>query len=130
MLAFRYLSFIFICDLEARVSGFLRFNLCNSKAWGTPMCGTLIQRTTDLVLAPVKLKRTLNRKVYSRPTMEDLVVTRVCGNPHGLIRKYGLMCCRQCFRSNAKEIGFIKVNVWIIAEGLVSNCPTRFGFLH
>ncbi|KAJ8762600.1 hypothetical protein K2173_008039 [Erythroxylum novogranatense] len=28
--------------------------------------------------------------------------------PHGLIRKYGLMCCRQCFRSNAKEIGFIK----------------------
>ncbi|KAF5181172.1 40s ribosomal protein s29 [Thalictrum thalictroides] len=34
---------------------------------------------------------------------------RVCGNPHGLIRKYGLMCCRQCFRSNAKEIGFIKV---------------------
>ncbi|BBH09677.1 Ribosomal protein S14p/S29e family protein [Prunus dulcis] len=36
---------------------------------------------------------------------------RVCGNPHGLIRKYGLMCCRQCFRSNAKEIGFIKNNV-------------------
>ncbi|KAM1088864.1 hypothetical protein ACFX19_016919 [Malus domestica] len=34
---------------------------------------------------------------------------RVCGNPHGLIRKYALMCCRQCFRSNAKEIGFIKV---------------------
>ncbi|KAH7519313.1 small ribosomal subunit protein uS14z/uS14y/uS14x [Ziziphus jujuba] len=33
---------------------------------------------------------------------------RVCGNPHGLIRKYGIMCCRQCFRSNAKEIGFIK----------------------
>ncbi|KAI7979373.1 hypothetical protein LOK49_Contig369G00003 [Camellia lanceoleosa] len=29
----------------------------------------------------------------------------------GLIRKYGLMCCRQCFRSNAKEIGFIKVNL-------------------
>ncbi|KAM0902144.1 hypothetical protein ACQ4PT_019488 [Festuca glaucescens] len=36
-------------------------------------------------------------------------VCRVCGNSHGLIRKYGLMCCRQCFRSNAKEIGFIKV---------------------
>ncbi|CAG7885033.1 unnamed protein product [Brassica rapa] len=33
---------------------------------------------------------------------------RVCGNSHGLIRKYGLNCCRQCFRSNAKEIGFIK----------------------
>ncbi|CAF1711555.1 unnamed protein product [Brassica oleracea var. botrytis] len=36
---------------------------------------------------------------------------RVCGNSHGLIRKYGLNCCRQCFRSNAKEIGFIKVNI-------------------
>ena len=38
-----------------------------------------------------------------------VIDSRVCGNPHGLIRKYGLMCCRQCFRSNAKEIGFIKV---------------------
>ncbi|KAG8098353.1 hypothetical protein GUJ93_ZPchr0013g37113 [Zizania palustris] len=25
---------------------------------------------------------------------------------HGLIRKYGLMCCRQCSRSNAMDIGF------------------------
>ncbi|KAL0907593.1 hypothetical protein M5K25_022011 [Dendrobium thyrsiflorum] len=33
---------------------------------------------------------------------------RVCGNSHGLIRKYGLMCCRQSFRNNAKEISFIK----------------------
>ncbi|KAL5139962.1 40S ribosomal protein S29 [Glycine soja] len=39
---------------------------------------------------------------------------RVCGNPHGLIRKYGLMCCRQCFRSNAKEIGFIKVHLNVL----------------
>ncbi|BBG95173.1 Ribosomal protein S14p/S29e family protein [Prunus dulcis] len=46
--------------------------------------------------------------------VENLFVTldsRVCGNPHGLIRKYALMCCRQCFRSNAKEIGFIKIIV-------------------
>ncbi|KAL9289052.1 putative ribosomal protein S14 [Arabidopsis thaliana] len=39
------------------------------------------------------------------------LVIRVCGNSHGLIRKYSLNCCRQCFRSNAKEIGFIKVNM-------------------
>ncbi|KAL8209247.1 hypothetical protein R6Q57_008659, partial [Mikania cordata] len=39
------------------------------------------------------------------------IESRVCGNSHGLIRKYGLMCCRQCFHSNAKEIGFIKWNV-------------------
>ncbi|KAL3830046.1 hypothetical protein ACJIZ3_018848 [Penstemon smallii] len=38
---------------------------------------------------------------------------RVCGNPHGIIRKYALMCCRQCFRSNAKEIGFIKVSYFL-----------------
>ncbi|KAK3034512.1 hypothetical protein RJ639_032501 [Escallonia herrerae] len=36
---------------------------------------------------------------------------RVCGNSHGMIRKYGLMCCRQCFHSNAKQIGFIKKTV-------------------
>ncbi|RLM99531.1 hypothetical protein C2845_PM06G29710 [Panicum miliaceum] len=39
-------------------------------------------------------------------------VCRVCANPHGLIRKYGLMCCRQCFRSNAKDIGFIKLSLF------------------
>jgi len=33
---------------------------------------------------------------------------RVCGNPHGLIRKYGLNCCRQCFRTYSKDIGFVK----------------------
>ncbi|KAF3439703.1 hypothetical protein FNV43_RR17981 [Rhamnella rubrinervis] len=41
---------------------------------------------------------------------------RVCGNPHGIIRKYGLMCCRQCFRSNAKEIGFIKEKVSVAVK--------------
>ncbi|TYI99884.1 hypothetical protein E1A91_A13G048600v1 [Gossypium mustelinum] len=29
---------------------------------------------------------------------------RVCRNPHAIIRKYGLMCCRQCFRSNARKL--------------------------
>eukprot|EP00898_Chlorokybus_atmophyticus_P002814 jgi/Chlat1/3533/Chrsp23S08822 len=33
---------------------------------------------------------------------------RVCGNPHGLIRKYGINVCRQCFRMYAKDIGFVK----------------------
>ncbi|KAL5205889.1 hypothetical protein ABZP36_034098 [Zizania latifolia] len=42
------------------------------------------------------------------PSSTSLPLFRVCANPHGLIRKYGLMCCRQCFRSNAKDIGFIK----------------------
>ncbi|BBN11835.1 small subunit ribosomal protein S29e [Marchantia polymorpha subsp. ruderalis] len=33
---------------------------------------------------------------------------RVCGNGHGLIRKYGINTCRQCFRIYAKDIGFVK----------------------
>ncbi|XRB16887.1 ribosomal protein S29 [Pseudoscourfieldia marina] len=33
---------------------------------------------------------------------------RVCNNTHGLIRKYGLNICRQCFRQYAKDIGFVK----------------------
>ncbi|XP_005418131.1 40S ribosomal protein S29 [Geospiza fortis] len=35
---------------------------------------------------------------------------RVCSNRHGLIRKYGLNMCRQCFRQYAKDIGFIKLD--------------------
>ncbi|XP_061468614.1 small ribosomal subunit protein uS14-like [Rhineura floridana] len=35
---------------------------------------------------------------------------RVCSSRHGLIRKYGLNMCRQCFRQYAKDIGFIKLD--------------------
>ena len=33
---------------------------------------------------------------------------RACGNRWGLIRKYGINMCRQCFREYAKDIGFVK----------------------
>jgi len=33
---------------------------------------------------------------------------RHCGNRHGLIRKYGINICRQCFREKAQDIGFQK----------------------
>eukprot|EP00842_Homolaphlyctis_polyrhiza_P000062 jgi/Hompol1/1056/HPOL_001166-RA len=33
---------------------------------------------------------------------------RVCAHRAGLIRKYSLNICRQCFREYASEIGFIK----------------------
>ncbi|KAH0952299.1 hypothetical protein HN011_005338 [Eciton burchellii] len=36
---------------------------------------------------------------------------RACANRHGLIRKYGLNICRQCFREYAADIGFKKVNI-------------------
>jgi ribosomal protein S14 len=32
------------------------------------------------------------------------------GNGHGLIRKYDLNMCRQCFREKASDIGFVKVS--------------------
>jgi len=34
--------------------------------------------------------------------------SRVCANTKGLIRKYALDMCRQCFREYAKDIGFVK----------------------
>nr|CAD7430977.1 unnamed protein product [Timema monikensis] len=40
---------------------------------------------------------------------EVLVQSRACANGHGLIRKYGLNLCRQCFREYAGDIGFKKV---------------------
>ncbi|KAK6916347.1 Ribosomal protein S14 [Dillenia turbinata] len=52
--------------------------------------------------------------------MYDAFGIRVCGNPHAIIRKYGLMCCRQCFRSNAKEIGFIKLPQLFLSLYLLS----------
>lgn len=36
--------------------------------------------------------------------------SRVCQNGHGIIRKYGLDICRQCFRERAANIGFEKVS--------------------
>lgn len=37
--------------------------------------------------------------------------SRVCGNQHAIIRKYGLNVCRQCFRERAQLIGFEKVRL-------------------
>lgn len=42
---------------------------------------------------------------------KSTVCSRVCGNQWGIIRKYGLDICRQCFREYAKDIGFKKVRV-------------------
>ncbi|VDB93362.1 unnamed protein product [Peniophora sp. CBMAI 1063] len=33
---------------------------------------------------------------------------RVCAHQAGLIRKYGLDLCRQCFREKSAQIGFTK----------------------
>ncbi|GME44455.1 40s ribosomal protein s29 [Neofusicoccum parvum] len=36
---------------------------------------------------------------------------RVCTHKAGLIRKYGLNICRQCFREKSTDIGFVKVRI-------------------
>lgn len=33
---------------------------------------------------------------------------RICKNNKGMVRKYGIMLCRRCFKDNAQKIGFAK----------------------
>ncbi len=49
----------------------------------------------------------------SRPARNNAhrsgVYSRLCAHQAGLIRKYGLDLCRQCFREKSATIGFVKV---------------------
>ncbi|KAI7541104.1 hypothetical protein KC331_g8776 [Hortaea werneckii] len=47
---------------------------------------------------------------YSRPRTygKGSRNCRVCTHKAGLIRKYGLNICRQCFREKSTDIGFAK----------------------
>lgn len=48
---------------------------------------------------------------YNEPrTLTGHSFSRVCKHKAGLIRKYDLDLCRQCFREKAKDIGFHKVS--------------------
>lgn len=38
--------------------------------------------------------------------------SRLCAHQAGLIRKYGLDLCRQCFREKSAAIGFVKVRIF------------------
>ncbi|XP_050316120.1 40S ribosomal protein S29 isoform X1 [Anthonomus grandis grandis] len=48
---------------------------------------------------------------------------RACSNRHGLIRKYGLNLCRQCFREYANDIGFKKFYCWLVHRSKNSLIP-------
>ncbi|KAF8450034.1 ribosomal protein S14p/S29e-domain-containing protein [Kalaharituber pfeilii] len=52
---------------------------------------------------------------YSRPRTfgKGSRGCRVCTHKAGLIRKYGLNICRQCFREKSADIGFVKV-CWML----------------
>ncbi|KAF8349847.1 ribosomal protein S14 [Amanita rubescens] len=47
---------------------------------------------------------------YSRPRKfgKGSRGCRLCAHQAGLIRKYGLDLCRQCFREKSAAIGFVK----------------------
>jgi len=45
-------------------------------------------------------------KKFGRGANECLM----CGRKQGLVRRYNIMLCRQCFRENAPRIGFKKMN--------------------
>jgi len=54
--------------------------------------------------------------------------SRVCTHRAGLIRKYGLNICRQCFREKAQDIGFTKVEIRFISiEGADSSIVAQGG---
>ena len=54
-------------------------------------------------------------RLEERMALQEQLLTynyfsRVCTHKAGLIRKYGLNICRQCFREKASDIGFVKVS--------------------
>lgn len=78
--------------------------------------GTLVPAHTARVPAPGKLfYNSAWRGMYKLKLGgkdHELIFgnySRVCTHKAGLIRKYGLNICRQCFREKAADIGFVKV---------------------
>lgn len=55
---------------------------------------------------PLKSQANAHPKIYSKGGRG----CRQCNNPSGMIRKYGINMCRQCFRENATIMGFKKYN--------------------
>ena len=60
---------------------------------------------------PLKLAKIMKfNKAKKRKFGKTAVVCRKCGKREGVIRKYGLNYCRQCFREEAEKLGFRKYN--------------------
>ncbi len=57
----------------------------------------------------VKLAKFMkHNKPRDRKTGRNATQCRICGKTEGVINKYGLQYCRQCFREEAKKLGFRK----------------------
>jgi len=58
---------------------------------------------------PVKLAKFLkHNKPKDRKSGRNATPCRRCGRTEGVITKYGLAYCRQCFREEGKKLGFRK----------------------
>ena len=58
---------------------------------------------------PVKLSRFDKfNKSRKRKFGKITAPCRKCGRRNGVIKKYGLLYCRQCFREEAEKLGFNK----------------------
>lgn len=58
---------------------------------------------------PLKLARFMKfNKPKERKHGKGAVSCRICGKTEGVINKYGLHFCRQCFREQAERLGFKK----------------------
>ena len=75
------------------------------RRWYTQTSGTVTQE----VMVKDLVNGTNNLLSYQRNVLITLYSSRVCASKHGLIRKYNMNICRQCFREYANDIGFIKV---------------------
>ena len=63
----------------------------------------------QLVNKPAKLAKFLKfSKPMERKFGRNATPCRSCGKTEGVINKYGLRYCRQCFRDEAKKLGFKK----------------------
>lgn len=62
--------------------------------------------------------------------------SRLCAHQAGLIRKYGIDLCRQCFREKSAAIGFVKVwfilpvYLWRLSIALNSSEPVKRSTYH
>ncbi|MEM5814636.1 MAG: 30S ribosomal protein S14 [Candidatus Aenigmatarchaeota archaeon] len=52
----------------------------------------------------------MKSKRKERKTGKGAYICRRCGRTGAVIRKYGLMYCRQCMRDVARSLGFKKYN--------------------
>jgi len=63
----------------------------------------------QILSKPLKLARYDKfNKPKKRKFGKGIFKCRKCGRTGGLNRKYGLLYCRQCFREEAKKLGFAK----------------------